>query len=214
MKKIYILSGLGVDSRVFAKMDLSGYDVTHIEWIPPHPEESMVSYAKRITEMIKDKNSILIGLSFGGMIAMEIAKIIDVHKIILLASAKGYRELPRFNRYFGSLNLHRLVPESILKHHNRFIDYLFGISSKEQSLMLKQILSDTDPIFMKWAIDQIIHWRNDVVPENVTHIHGDKDHIIPIKNIRPTHIIENAGHFMTISHAKEVETLLRNVLRD
>lgn len=212
MKKICILSGLGVDSRVFDRIDLTGYDVTHVEWIPPLPKESMMSYAERIAVVITEKNPTIIGLSFGGMIAMEIAKIKDVRKIVLLASAKGHKELPRFNRIFGSLNLHRLIPKRFLKHHNRFIDYLFGVSSNEQRFMLKQILADTDPVFLKWAIDQIIHWKNDAVPENVIHIHGNKDHIIPIKNVKPTYVIENAGHFMTISHAKEIETLLKSIL--
>ncbi|MBL1411447.1 alpha/beta fold hydrolase [Sphingobacterium faecale] len=212
MKKVYILSGLGVDSRVFDRIDFTGYDVTHLEWIAPRAKENMMSYAKRIAEVITEKNATIIGLSFGGMIAMEIAKIRDVRKIVLLASAKGHKELPRFNRIFGSLNLHRLVPERILKHHSRFSDYLFGISSPEESLMLKQILADTDPVFLKWAMDQIVHWKNDASPENIVHIHGDKDHIIPIKNIEPTHVIENAGHFMTISHAKEIEVLLKSIL--
>ena len=36
--------------------------------------------------------------------------------------------------------------------------------------------------------------------------------ILPISNINPTYVIENAGHFMTMTHAKEIEVLLKKIL--
>lgn len=78
--------------------------------------------------------------------------------------------------------------------------------------MLKQILQDTDVKFLKWAINQILNWKNNVVSSSVIHIHGNKDRIIPIRNIKPTYVIENAGHFMTMTHAREIELLLKKVL--
>lgn len=53
----------------------------------------MADYAKRLSLQITDEQPILIGLSFGGMMAMELAKIIKVQKIVLLASAKSANEL-------------------------------------------------------------------------------------------------------------------------
>lgn len=209
---IYILSGLGVDQRVFSKIDFEGLHVTYIDWISPLLKESMSDYAKRMSLQILDDKPILIGLSFGGMMAMEIAKIIEVQKIVLLASAKNDRELPFLYRVIGALKLNRIIPNAFLKQHNIIVDYFFGISSREDKLMLKKILLDTDPIFLGWAINQILNWRNREIPAPVIHIHGDKDRIIPTSKIKPTYLIENAGHFMTMTHAKEIEMLLKRVI--
>lgn len=79
-------------------------------------------------------------------------------------------------------------------------------------MMLKQILQETDAKFLSWAISQIVNWKNKTIPNNLIHIHGSKDRIIPIRNVLPTFIIQRAGHFMTITHAKEIETLIQNIL--
>lgn len=209
---IYILSGLGVDRRVFSKIDFEGLHVTHIDWIVPLKKETMLAYAKRLSLQITNGQPILVGLSFGGMMAMEIAKIIKVHKIVLLSSAKGESELPFLYKIIGALKLNCIVPSTFLKQHNRFVDYFFGISSKEDKLMLKQILQDTDTNFLDWAINQILNWKNELSHVPVIHIHGNRDRIIPIRNIKPTYIVENAGHFMTMTHAQEIERLLKEVL--
>lgn len=46
---IYILSGLGVDQRVFSKIDFEGLHVTYIDWISPLRKESMSEYTKTVS---------------------------------------------------------------------------------------------------------------------------------------------------------------------
>ncbi|WP_333864496.1 alpha/beta fold hydrolase [Sphingobacterium sp.] len=210
--KIYIISGLGVDQRVFSKINFDSLDIEYLDWITPNPHEPLAIYAKRLSSKITVKQPILIGLSFGGMIAIEIAKAISVKKIILLASAKGNHEFPLRYRLASWLRINQLVPNSFLKWHNFLSDYFFGISSKEDSLLLKQILYDTDPVFMAWAIHQILQWKNRFIPGNLIHIHGDKDRIMPINCLKPSFVIKGAGHFITVTHAAEVEKLLREIL--
>ncbi|MGF7027326.1 MULTISPECIES: alpha/beta hydrolase [Sphingobacterium] len=209
--KIYVISGLGVDQRVFSKIDFGSLDITYLDWITPSLNEPLSIYAKRISAKITAAQPILIGLSFGGMLAMEIAKIITVQRVILLASAKGRYELPVLYRLAGRLKLNVFVPNALLKTHSFLSDYFFGIGCKEDSLLLKQILKDTDPIFMAWAIHQILQWKNNSVPDNLIHIHGSSDRIIPIKNVKPNFIIKGSGHFMTVTHAQEVEKLLQEI---
>ncbi|CDT27470.1 conserved hypothetical protein [Sphingobacterium sp. PM2-P1-29] len=209
---IYILSGLGVDRRVFSKINFEGINIEYLDWMSSLPSESMVSYAQRLSLKITVKNPILIGLSFGGMMAMEIAKIIKVKKIILLASAKCTKEIPVLYRIIGALKLNNIILNNFLKKHTMVMNYFFGITYEEDKLMLKQILRDTDPQFLAWAVDKILNWKNKIISADLIHIHGSKDRIIPINNINTSYVIDHAGHFMTITHAKEVELLLRKLL--
>jgi hypothetical protein len=95
MKHIYLISGLGADERVFKHLDLSGYKATYIQWLKPEKHESITSYAERLCGQITTTKPILIGLSFGGIMAVEIAKCIDTEKIILISSIKTRKEIPR-----------------------------------------------------------------------------------------------------------------------
>ncbi|RZJ29312.1 MAG: alpha/beta hydrolase, partial [Chryseobacterium sp.] len=72
MNKIYIFSGLGVDRRVFDNIDFGDLNVEFIDWIIPLTNEAIEIYAERISRKIISENPILIGLSFGGMVAVEI----------------------------------------------------------------------------------------------------------------------------------------------
>ena len=62
MTKIYFISGLGADKRVFSFLDLSFCDPVFIEWIPPLKKESLKEYALRLREQIKDESPVIIGI--------------------------------------------------------------------------------------------------------------------------------------------------------
>ena len=124
--KIYIFSGLGADERVFYKLDFSGFDVTFVNWIIPFDKETIEQYAARLLDQIPTKNPVLIGLSFGGIMAVEIAKQIATQKVILIASAKTRNEIPFYFHLAGILHLHKLVPVAVLKTSNFVTNWLFG----------------------------------------------------------------------------------------
>src|SRR6478609_5267876 len=115
---VYIVSGLGADERVFQYLDLSGYDIKHIQWIIPVKNESLQEYARRLSAQIKHEKPILIGMSFGAIMAVEIGKFIKTEKIILLSSVKTKNELPAYLKLIGKLRLHKLSPASLLKFPN------------------------------------------------------------------------------------------------
>ncbi|MGN7784629.1 hypothetical protein ACTJIJ_08885 [Niabella sp. 22666] len=122
MSKIYVFSGLGVDRRVFNNIDFGDLDIAHVEWIDPEPEEPLVHYAQRIAANRIIPHSTLIGLSFGGMLSVEIAKLIPVDKIILIASAKTKNELPRGFLMKLLLRLRKFIPDRKLTSPNAIAD--------------------------------------------------------------------------------------------
>lgn len=212
MNQIYIFSGLGVDKRVFDKIDFGNLNPKFIDWIQPLKNESLSSYSKRISKKIDSENPILIGLSFGGIVATEISKTIDTKKLILIATAKTKYELPLIYRIAGKLNLNKLIPNSILKMQNSLTNWFFGVKTIEDKELLKQILKETDPIFLKWAINEIANWKNTEKAKNFIHIHGNKDKIIPIKNVETDFVISNGGHFMTVTKSSEIEKIIKNAI--
>src|SRR5436190_22473098 len=98
MKKIYFISGLGADKRVFSFLDLSFCEPIFIDWITPLKKESLESYALRLRQSIPEPEPIIIGISFGGMLATEMAKADNRIKSIIIASNKTSDELPKLFR--------------------------------------------------------------------------------------------------------------------
>src|SRR5436190_18262313 len=124
MKQIFIFSGLGADERVFKYLEFPGCKTTFIKWAVPIENETLQEYAKRLTEQITLEKPVLIGLSFGGIVATEVSKLIDTEKLILIASAKTFKEIPFYFRIAGKLNLHKLLPANSLKQQSVVSNWL------------------------------------------------------------------------------------------
>lgn len=165
-----------------------------------------------MTGQIHSEKPILIGLSFGGIMATEVAKHIETEKIILIASAKTKHEIPFYYRWSGILKLHKMVPAKVMKKANFFSFWLFGIKKENDKQLLRAILNDTDPHFLKWAIDAIVNWKNTIEPQNYVHIHGSSDKILPLQFVKADCIIEGGGHFMTINMPDELNFVIRESL--
>lgn len=209
---VYIFSGLGTDERVFQKLKFENVNVTFIQWIPPKSKETLEEYVVRISKQITSENPILVGLSFGGMVAVEVSKIVETKKLILLATAKGKNEIPFYFRFLGKIGIHKLIPGSVFKSANPFTFWFFGIDSHFERKLLKQILQEMDSSFLKWAIDKIVNWENMTIPQNAIHIHGSKDRILPLKFVQYDIKIQGGGHFMTMNKHLELNAIIKSEL--
>ncbi|MFM7021790.1 MAG: alpha/beta hydrolase [Flavobacteriales bacterium] len=212
MKNIYIFSGLGVDKRVFKNLNSEGFDTTFILWITPKKNETIEAYAKRLCAQIKTERPILIGLSFGGMMAIEVAKLIETEKVILLSSAKTKYEIPWYFRLAGKTKIQKILPAKILSSSNAMLNWFFGITTDEEKTLLKTILNESNPQINRWSIDKIVSWKNKKIPNNLIHIHGTSDRILPFRYVKKDFTVEKGGHFMILNKAEEINVILKKIL--
>ncbi|MEL6816051.1 MAG: alpha/beta hydrolase [Cyanobacteria bacterium J06598_3] len=213
LRKIYFVSGLGADERIFQWLRYDGFEPVHIQWIAPERSEPIENYAQRLTEQIDEDNPVIVGLSFGGMIAIEIAKQMKTQKIILLSSVKKTAEIPFYFKLFRALPLHRIFPFKSLLWAVYWLAYwLFSPGGKEEKQLLKTILKETDPHFLKWALHKVVVWKNHEIPENLVHIHGRGDRIFPYRFVTPTYTVQGCGHLMVMNQAEEVSNLLEALI--
>lgn len=213
MNHIYCISGFGADERVFSKLDFKDYDVHFIEWLYPLENETIEWYAKRMSEKILHENPVLIGLSFGGIMCIEIAKIITTKKIIIISSVKTFREMPLWMRVSGKLKLDRIFPLKSFSFIEPIENYNLGIENKDELKLVKEYRKNIQQQYTDWATHQIINWKNEWVPENLYHIHGAKDHIFPIKNIKADYVIKDGGHFMIMNRAEKINKIINDILK-
>lgn len=211
-KIIYFISGLGADRRAFSLLRLEGYTPVHLSWLPPAQGESISAYAARLSQAITTPDPIIIGLSFGGMVAVEIAHLMPVSRLILISSAATSGGLPFNNKLLRVWGVHRLLPYHwILKAYA--VNYLlFGAKTKRQKKLMREILKDTDPRFFRWAMGQIIGWRNTRRPEQLIHIHGSQDKLLPCRLVNADITIAGGGHLMVLSHAAQISRHIQEIL--
>lgn len=213
LEDIYFVSGLGADERVFRLLKFQGYQPVYIHWLAPEKGEPIADYVRRLAAQIKSDRPIIIGLSFGGIIAVELAKQILVKKVILISSAKAASEIPFYFKLFRWLPIHRVFPfKSLLWVGYWFAFWLFSLEAPEERQLLKAILLDTDARFIKWALHRVVTWKNELVPDSIHHIHGTSDRIFPFRLVDADFVIEKGGHFMVLNRAAQVSALIQKVI--
>jgi pimeloyl-ACP methyl ester carboxylesterase len=213
MKHIYCISGFGADEKVFSKLNFEDTEVHFIAWINPLKNETIEDYAKRIGEQIQYDNPILLGLSFGGMMCIEIAKIISAVKVIIISSIKSFHEMPTWMRLAGKLKLDKIFPLKTFKLIEPIENYNLGIENADELELVRAYRKTAGQHYINWTTHQILNWKNKWQPEYVIHIHGSKDHIFPIKNIKANYIIEDGGHFMIMNRSQKVNSILEKILK-
>jgi pimeloyl-ACP methyl ester carboxylesterase len=174
------------------------------------PKESMAEYATRLLPQITSDKPLVIGVSFGGMIALEIAKVISVEKVILISSAKSPNAIPSYFKLIPKLRLEKWMRPASLKKPNEIFFWLFGVTSKDHKTLLASIMKDTDELFLTWAIDAVTRWEYSTSSNHVIQIHGTKDRILNVQNA--DYLVNGGGHLMVVTQAREVSDILKKIL--
>lgn len=212
---LYLISGLGADERAFEKLQLpTHYHVRHINWISPLSNEKIQAYAKRLLQQIDtSKPFSLIGLSFGGMMAIEIAKIIQPSKTIILSSCSMAKQLPWHYKALGFIKVYNYLPIKLMKKKNKITYWFFGTKNEHEQKILGETIAETDSNYLKWALKMISTWRNKTIIPNLVHIHGDADRLFPIYFIEPTITIADGTHMMVRDKADEISMHIQSLLK-
>lgn len=212
MKTIYCISGLGADERAFSRLQIHGYTLVNLPWLLPIANETIAQYAKRMSVGITEENPVLMGLSFGGMMSIEIAKFLSVNKVILISSIKSLNELPFWMTGAGRLRLNKLFSMQSYKILEPIQNRFLGVTDAEEIAIVRNYRKNAPVVYTNWAINEILNWRNNWQPPVVFHIHGDNDKMFPIKKVSPTHVVKGGGHFMIMNKAAEISRLINEIV--
>jgi pimeloyl-ACP methyl ester carboxylesterase len=211
---VYFISGMGADRRLFKHIRLpDGFHMNFVEWIAPLDNEKIPEYASRLVPQIDTSHPfMLVGVSLGGIVAVEIAKRFHPVATVIIGSIPIAAHLPRYYAFGQSLGLLDLLPGSFFKKASS-AKRLFTLEKKEDKELLRQIIRDGSADFIKWAMKAVIKWENKEMPQPLWHIHGTSDEVFPIRLTRPSHTIRRAGHLLIMTHAEEVNAILRDILQ-
>jgi pimeloyl-ACP methyl ester carboxylesterase len=213
LRNIYCISGLGADKGAFDFLDLSFARPVFIDWFTPKKDETLQQYAKRLQQQyIREQEPVILGLSLGGMVATEIAKLLPGATVIIVSSAKTKNEIPFYLKTFLYLPLHKTLPDWVIRQHTPLREFLLGAKDNRCISYVKHVAELADGNFYRWAVSAILHWKNMTIPSNVTHLHGTNDKLIPYRFVKPDFTIANGGHLMIIENAVEVSGTIKNII--
>lgn len=213
---VYFVPGMAADISIFEfiKLPKTEYIIHTLPWKIPYINEPIIDYAKRMCKEIEHKNCVLVGVSFGGIIAQEMSKFLDAKKIVIISSVKNKYELPKRIKIARKTKAYKLLPTGVISKINNWEKLAFGDFAKKRAVMYQKYLSVSDKKYLDWAIENMVCWDQEKTIEGIIHIHGDKDVVFPISNIKNCIIVKGGTHVMIVNRARWFNKNLPKIFND
>ena len=185
-----------------------------VKWLKNKEEESLNEYSRRIIGKYKiQKDDIVAGLSFGGIIAQEIARILNQSKVILISSFRDKSDLRYIYRIGLKSNLYKLAPSFRVPVIDEFVANYLNSENEESKPIIKQMLDETDYQLLKWSLEKIAEIPSNPNDEFIKYnIIGNNDMILKTWKNEYTSIIDGGSHFMVYEKSEEVTSTIREIL--
>jgi pimeloyl-ACP methyl ester carboxylesterase len=211
---VYFVPGLAASVEIFRNIKLpEDIYVTHIiEWKIPKKKEPLSVYAKRLAEEVKEKDAVLIGVSFGGVVVQAMNEHLDLRKLILISSVKCRSELPRRLRFLQRTGLYRLAPTSLIINAKDLTRFAIGPRSKKRLQLYNEYLHVRDKVYMDWAISNMVNFNRKTPIRGIAHLHGDQDVVFPAKHIKNAILCPGGTHIMILNKARWIVEKLNNII--
>jgi esterase/lipase len=176
----------------------------------------MHSFAKQLsTQIDTSQEFILIGVSLGGMICVELNEFLKPEKTIIISSAKNRNELPFRYKFQKVIPLYRIFGGRTLLAGAKILQPIVEPDRKKNKETFKKMLAGKSPAYMKQTVSLIINWDRDSNSKKVYHIHGTRDHTLPYRKIQTVnYTIRKGSHMMTLTRARELSPILNLILKE
>ena len=214
MTTVVLLPGLGADQRLFESVRLKDHELIIPPWPIPDAGDSIAAFAARLRGALPNGEALFLGgSSFGGMVALELAALLQPRGVFLIGSCSSPDAVTRLARPLAALA--PILPESVLKPRAwvfRRVARFFGRLSDEQRELFVSMACEAKASFILWGVKAILSWRPSTQAAPVHQIHGSEDRLIPLARVRPDSIVQGGGHLLPLTHPVQVTRFMSDVL--
>ena len=214
-KTLYLIPGQGSDYRIYKHFKFDDFDTVHVKYIIPHDNETMKSYAQRLSEQIDTTNRFsIIGVSLGGMLAVELSEFLNPEEVIIISSAKNRNDLPFRYKFMQKVPLNTIFGGGFLRAVAPTAQIIVEPDSRKERELCVSMLNNKNELFMKRSVNMIVNWERENNQTKITHIHGNNDHTIPIRNVNNvTFKVKNGSHMMVLTQGETIRNIVCRLIK-
>ena len=215
--RIIYISGIGADGRAFTKLDIQGeYEHVYTHWISFNASDSLESYVTRFIETYAiTPQDVLVGLSFGGLIAQKISELVGNSKVVLVCSFRSKRDLRPLWHLCLRWKLYWLFPTFQIPLITPIVTISLNARSRESRQTTTAMLKDSDFRFIRWALKEIaVNDLSDTFKESFLILNGTRDLLVRTWQAKLTSIIKGGSHFMVFDRADQITPIIQEYLTD
>lgn len=196
---IYLVPAPDMNERAVRSICLEGREIVALQLPSLNRSTELEEVLAQLGSQIAHEKPTLIGFCYGGVLALELAKRIDAERVVVVSGIKHHREIARSRK---------LLARVYCRLPDRFVKVL-GLSA---GFVANQILRRNIHIPRVWLkgeqnkfiLAHALSFEGIGPDVPVTHIHGQRDALLPVNALAATHVIEGGGHFLFLGKRKEL----------
>ncbi|MEX2673619.1 MAG: alpha/beta hydrolase [Phycisphaeraceae bacterium] len=213
MSRLILLPGMGTRSPLLEPQRQAFPTLETPAWVPARLGESLADYAKRLLETIDTTPPFYLGgVSFGGMVALEMARHCEPEAVLLIGSARSGQQVPRAIRTSARVGQRlpmwalALRPRWLIAAHFAWRERF----NRHHRALLARAVRGADPELFRWTGGAIARWHFEhEIAAPIHQIHGDKDWILqPPKPGPGIEFIAGGRHMINLTHPDLVNNFL------
>ena len=215
--RIVALVGLGMSPRLVARIS-EGHSIEVAPSLIHTKKESLKEYARRWADQLDlASEDIIVGFSFAGPIALEMANYKDLSGCVLVSTFRSPGEMPALHRKALQLGVHNWIPYSFGWKIGLWWAKRKGIMDARNRKSIQAIQRETPPDFYRWVLESLKNWKGAQPSCPVLRLHGTHDRIIPVSKDTSGVEFIPGNHFLLSSREallliqKKVDTFISNV---
>jgi pimeloyl-ACP methyl ester carboxylesterase len=189
-------------------------------FIPHENGESVAAYAQRWARKLSKPNDdrplFIGGVSFGGMLAQEMAMYLEPRPraVLLLSTTREANKVTGIMQLAEVLG--RFVPTSAVNRVLPLLKLVFALREgldDDDKGRLMQGAREVDQAMTKWAANVAVTWPGFKAPSDyppVHQIHAQKDWVIkaPRDGVTNVELLDGSSHLLHMTHGKTVNRFL------
>jgi hypothetical protein len=204
----YLIPGMGANRRLYENYQLPG-KIHHLEWEYVEGAQTLADYARHAAQKIQTSNNIIVGSSMGGMMAVELSRIVRPMLTILISAPTGRHQFPISLKMLDLLGIHRALKPNALFKLSKLCDTFMGFKTTEQREMFYEMMQSNGPDFLHYSVRAVLGWKNTHSPDGAfVQIIGDRDTLFDCRKIPGSIVLQGSGHFSTFEKSAEICSII------
>lgn len=200
--------GMKPDRRLFRELLPRLPNCQVVDWVEPLPRESLVEYSRRLADGRQQNRAeglVLVGVSFGGIVAQEVAAHLRADGCVVVSSIRCPSQLPAWQRSFRPLV--RWGGAGALDALG-FIAGRWPASLRNGATVQLAKFAGPSNRWRRWATAALLQWSPTPHEIPTLQIHGDQDSTFPMQSVQPDMVIRGGGHLLPLTHAQEIASAI------
>jgi pimeloyl-ACP methyl ester carboxylesterase len=209
---LILLPGINGDDRLFRYQKARFPKLVVPRWLEPDRRESLSNYAFRLAKVVDPGEACFVGgASFGGPVALEMARYLRTLACFLIGGIDAPDRLPWQLRVFRPMCC--LGPEEVGRSAGFLSRYLGPVLPRTISRRL-QSYAEPDAEFLRWASLALLAWKpGNPLSSPTYHIHGELDRTLPVRLMKPDVVVRGCGHLVSLRAPDQVNGFLYDRMR-